>query len=226
MTTRLGLGFAFVLGLAGCESDPIQPGPPDEPFAVTPASATVAAGATAQFAARTVATGAPVSVRWEVGNAAHGTISQTGLFTASACAVGAGSVRAVLLADDSRSATAQLSLTNILPARVAIGSISDAATRASSDINALSAPVETVVQVAGSTCYQVTSVQLRLSSAAGVVTLGTVDFPAAPTTSVVRTLLWNPGAFANGTYSLTAVITVAGSNPEASPVLSVKIQHP
>lgn len=220
------LGLAFVCCLAACESQPADPGPAPGPFAVTPQSATLVAGGSIQFEARNLASGALVGVRWEVGNPAHGVIDQTGLFTASACGVGAGTVRAVLLADTSRSATAQVNLAVTLPARVGIVSITDVATLAPSNIDSLSGPVETVVQVTGSTCYQVTSAQLRLASAAGVVTVASVDFPAPPTTSIHRTLLWNPGLYANGPYSLSAVIMVAGNSAEASPSVPIQIRHP
>src|ERR1700758_3983768 len=115
----LALIFLLATGLSACGGSQTQPPPPPPPpvaqisVSILPASANVAAGGSQQFSA-TVTGRSNTTVLWEVngvagGNAATGTISATGLYTAPNSA-SSNVISAVAQADQSDSAKANISV--------------------------------------------------------------------------------------------------------------------
>lgn len=230
MVTRLRL--VALLGLAACEVQPAgvepppapPPGPGSESFAITPANPGLTTGTSIQFEARSTG-GAPLPVRWEADNTVSSSISQTGLFTAG-CGTGTARIRAVLLADTTRSATTRITITELAYARVQISNITDAATHAAAILDSIANPVETSVQIEGSPCFQVASVRLDLNSGAGGVSVSRTDFATPLTSKTTQALQWNPGGYPNGAYNLSAVLTLVAGGTLSSNAIPIQIRHP
>ena len=118
-------GLAILIATSGCggaksSSSSGSPNPSPNPMpasisvSISPASATVAAGGTAQFSA-TVSGTSNTAVTWSVdgvagGNSSVGTISASGLYTAPSAA-GSHTVTATSAADTSKSASASVTVT-------------------------------------------------------------------------------------------------------------------
>ena len=115
-----GFAFAMIVALMGCagshssNTNGGNTGSSAISVSISPASATVAAGATQQFSA-SMQNSSNQNVTWSVdgvsgGNSANGAVNSSGLYTAPATA-GSHSVTATSAADTSKSATAKVTVT-------------------------------------------------------------------------------------------------------------------
>jgi uncharacterized protein (DUF1800 family) len=159
---------------------------------INPTSATVAANATQQFQA-TVTGSSNTNVTWQVnnvtgGNATTGTISSTGLYTAPASVPGSAiNVRAVSQADQTKSATASVTITPSAPSVI----VSISPTQASLATNATQQFQATVTNSANTAVtWQVNNV------VGGNATVGTITSGGLYTA---------PGAAPAGGITVTAV---------------------
>ncbi len=116
------LVLLLVSSLLGCGglvgSSPVQPPPPDVTVSVAPTSASVLLGETQTFTA-TVTNSTNTSVTWSVngiqgGNATLGTINASGVYTSPGDLLASGSVivQATSAGDDTKVATAQVTITS------------------------------------------------------------------------------------------------------------------
>ena len=104
----LGSGLALILALACGGGSSFTPAPQPVSVSISPAGASVWTGGTQAFQA-TVAGSTNQAVTWSVVEAAGGTISATGLYTAPDTA-GSFQVKAVSAADATRSAQAPVAV--------------------------------------------------------------------------------------------------------------------